>query len=148
MSPGDPPEGPAASPPKDQAAAPPPADRLSGRLAALSPEQRALCEKLRRAQAPPPPRTPPPVSPVSGPLGLGDWPLTFDQERLWQLHRDRPGLISWNVDAGSWESRVSGSAVTWSRMRRKRASQRATVAASRMSALNSIEPEKPRSAKS
>ena len=44
---------------------------------------------------------PPPVRPVSGPTGVGDWPLSFDQERLWQLHRENPALISWNVDAGS-----------------------------------------------
>lgn len=81
-----------------------PADRLAGRLAALSPEQRALFEKLRRQAAPPPPRVPPPVQPVSGPLGLGDWPLSFDQERLWQLHQEDPRLISWNVDAGSYVS--------------------------------------------
>jgi hypothetical protein len=32
---------------------------------------------------------------------VGDWPLTFDQERLWRLHREDPGLVSWNVDATS-----------------------------------------------
>jgi condensation domain-containing protein/AMP-binding enzyme len=110
VSPADTPGGaagnPAGDPAKDQAAGPP-ADRLSGRLAALSPEQRALFEKLRRAQAPPrsgASRTPPPVAPVSGPLGLGDWPLTYDQERLWRLHQAHPGMISWNVDAGSYVS--------------------------------------------
>jgi hypothetical protein len=72
------------------------------RLSALSPEQRALFEKLRERQPRrPEPRTPPPVRPVSGPSGVGDWPLSFDQERLWQLHRENPALISWNVDAGS-----------------------------------------------
>jgi hypothetical protein len=72
------------------------------RLSALSPEQRALFEKLRERQPrPPEPRTPPPVRPLSGPTGVGDWPLSFDQERLWQLHRENPALISWNVDAGS-----------------------------------------------
>lgn len=70
------------------------------RLTALSPEQRALFEKLRQKQARAP-RVPPPVRPVSGPTGVGDWPLSFDQERLWQLHQDHPGLVSWNVDAGS-----------------------------------------------
>jgi hypothetical protein len=73
------------------------------RVSALSPEQRALFEKLR--QAGPALRTPPPVRPVSGPTGVGDWPLSFDQERLWQLHQDQPGMVSWNVDAGS---RVQG----------------------------------------
>jgi hypothetical protein len=74
------------------------------RLSALSPEQRALFEKLRERQPRPEPRlprTPPPVRPVSGPTGVGDWPLSFDQERLWRLHRENPALISWNVDAGS-----------------------------------------------
>jgi hypothetical protein len=76
------------------------AERLSG----LTPEQRALFEALRRKQRESPaaaPLQPPPVRPVSGPSGVGDWPLSFDQERLWQLHRDHPGLVSWNVDAGS-----------------------------------------------
>jgi hypothetical protein len=71
---------------------------VADRLSALSPEQRALFEKLR---ARPAVRTLPPVRSVSGPTGVGDWPLSFDQERLLQLHRDHPGLVSWNVDAGS-----------------------------------------------
>jgi hypothetical protein len=74
---------------------------LTDRLSALSPEQRALFEKLRQRQAPAAPRVPPPVRPVSGPSGVGDWPLSFDQERLWNLHRENPALIAWNVDAGS-----------------------------------------------
>lgn len=73
------------------------------RVSALSPEQRALFEKLRQAR--PAARTPPPVCAVSGFTGVGDWPLSFDQERLWQLHQDQPGIVSWNVDAGS---RVQG----------------------------------------
>jgi hypothetical protein len=77
---------------------------VADRLSALSPEQRALFEKLRERQAPPAPRQPPPVRPVSGPRGLGDWPLSYDQERLWRLHQDDPGLIAWNVDAGSYVS--------------------------------------------
>jgi len=71
---------------------------VADRLSALSPEQRALFEKLR---ARPAVRTLPPVRSVSGPTGVGDWSLSFDQERLLQLHRDHPGLVSWNVDAGS-----------------------------------------------
>ena len=78
---------------------------VTDRLSALSPEQRALFEKLRQKQSPPAPRVPPPVRPVSGPTGVGDWPLSFDQQRLWNLHRENPSLISWNVDAGS---RVQG----------------------------------------
>jgi len=74
---------------------------VADRLSALSPEQRALFEKLRQRRSRPEPRLPPAVRPVSGPLGLGDWPLSFDQERLWELHRENPALISWNVDAGS-----------------------------------------------
>jgi len=74
---------------------------LAERLGALTPEQRELFEALRRKRMAPP-RTPPPVRSVSGPLGLGDWPLSFDQERLWRLHQEDPGLISWNVDAGSY----------------------------------------------
>jgi hypothetical protein len=95
---------------------------VADRLNALSAEQRALLDALRRAggkTAPPPP----PVLPVSGPRGLGpaapvqtgrpadspspappasrDWPLSCDQERLWRLHQQDPGLVSWNVDAAS-----------------------------------------------
>ena len=77
------------------------ADRLSG----LTPEQRALFELLRKkqaaAQAPPGPPPPAEVRRVSGPSGAGDWPLSFDQERLWRLHEENPLLASWNVDAGS-----------------------------------------------
>jgi hypothetical protein len=78
---------------------------LADRLAALSPEQRALFERLRGREGRGGMRRPPPVEPVSGPLGLGDWPLSFDQERLWRLHQEDPRLVSWNVDAGS---RLSG----------------------------------------
>jgi hypothetical protein len=75
---------------------------VADRLSALSPAQRALFERLRERQSPPARRAPPPVAAVSGPLGLGDWPLSFDQERLWRLHQEAPGLVSWNVDAGSY----------------------------------------------
>ncbi|HEY0554505.1 MAG TPA: condensation domain-containing protein, partial [Thermoanaerobaculia bacterium] len=76
---------------------------VADRLSALSPEQRALFETLRQRQASRPevPPAPPPVRAVSGPDGTGDWPLAFDQERLWELHHENPELISWNVDAGS-----------------------------------------------
>lgn len=73
---------------------------VADRLSALSPQQRALFERLRERRSPPARRVPPPVPAVSGPLGLGDWPLSFDQERLWRLHQEDPGLVSWNVDAG------------------------------------------------
>ena len=36
-----------------------------------------------------------------GPTAAGDWPLSIDQERLWRLHQENPGLVSWNVDANS-----------------------------------------------
>jgi Condensation domain len=76
---------------------------VADRLASLSPAQRELFERLRQKQRESRARrTPPPVEPVSGPLGLGDWPLSFDQERIWILHRLDPRLISWNVDAGSY----------------------------------------------
>ncbi len=76
---------------------------VADRLSALSPAQRELFERLQEKQRQSRARrTPPPVEPVSGPLGLGDWPLSFDQERIWKLHQLDPRLISWNVDAGSY----------------------------------------------
>jgi hypothetical protein len=75
------------------------------RLSALTPEQRALFEALRRKQqaaaAAPQASQPPPVPRVTGPTAAGDWPLSIDQERLWRLHRENPALVSWNVDAVS-----------------------------------------------
>jgi Condensation domain len=71
------------------------------RLSALTPEQRALFEALRRKQQTAGPPSPPPVSRVTSATAAGDWPLSIDQERLWRLHRDNPGLVSWNVDATS-----------------------------------------------
>ncbi len=75
------------------------------RLSALTPEQRALFEALRRKQQAAAPPQPPPVPRVTGSdqegLAAGDWPLSIDQERLWRLHQDNPGLVSWNVDANS-----------------------------------------------
>jgi len=72
---------------------------LTDRISALTPEQRALFEALRekqrraaRLQQPP---QPPPIQPVSGPTGEGDWPLSLDQERFWfveQLYPGRAGL--------------------------------------------------------
>jgi acyl carrier protein len=65
----------------------------------LSPEE--ALEALSRPTAAVLPPQPPPVRPVSGPTGAGDWPLSFDQERLLQMHLDNPELVSWNVDVGS-----------------------------------------------
>ncbi|HEV7784612.1 MAG TPA: condensation domain-containing protein, partial [Thermoanaerobaculia bacterium] len=61
---------------------------VADRLASLTPEQRALFEALRQKQrqAAAGPAAPPPIERVSGPRGVGDWPLTFDQERLWFLY--------------------------------------------------------------
>lgn len=72
------------------------------RLSALTPEQRALFEALRRRQQESAQgRQPPPVRRVTGPTAAGDWPLSIDQERLWRMHRENPALVSWNVDAAS-----------------------------------------------
>ncbi|HEX4965503.1 MAG TPA: amino acid adenylation domain-containing protein [Thermoanaerobaculia bacterium] len=59
---------------------------VADRLASLTPEQRALFEALREKQRKAAPAAPPPIERVSGPGGAGDWPLTFDQERLWFLY--------------------------------------------------------------
>jgi hypothetical protein len=74
------------------------------RLSALTPEQRALFEALRRKQqaaVTPQAPQPPPVPRVTSLTAAGDWPLSIDQERLWRLHRENPGLVSWNVDAAT-----------------------------------------------
>ncbi|MFL6235263.1 MAG: amino acid adenylation domain-containing protein, partial [Thermoanaerobaculia bacterium] len=72
---------------------------VSDRMAALSPEQRTLFEALRQKQrqAAPAPLAPPPVERVSGPGGVGDWPLTFDQERLWFLQVLDPASTASNM---------------------------------------------------
>ncbi len=62
-------------------------------------------EEAEAELAHPTPRHPPAVTPVSGPGGVGDWPLSFDQERLLRMHEDNPALVAWNVDAGS---RITG----------------------------------------
>ncbi|HEV7509095.1 MAG TPA: amino acid adenylation domain-containing protein [Thermoanaerobaculia bacterium] len=62
---------------------------VADRLASLTPEQRALFEALRQKQkqaAAAVPAAPLPIERVSGARGVGDWPLTFDQERLWFLY--------------------------------------------------------------
>jgi amino acid adenylation domain-containing protein len=69
---------------------------VSDRLSALTPGQRALFEALRQKQRQAPP-TPPPVERVSGPGGVGDWPLTFDQERLWFLQALDPASTASNM---------------------------------------------------
>jgi amino acid adenylation domain-containing protein/non-ribosomal peptide synthase protein (TIGR01720 family) len=71
---------------------------LTDRIAALTPEQRALFEKLREtkrqaARA----HQPPPVQRLSGPDGAGDWPLSLDQERYWFMEQLRPGGAGLNI---------------------------------------------------
>jgi amino acid adenylation domain-containing protein len=75
---------------------------LTDRIAALTPEQRALFEKLRATQR----QTarahqPPPVRRLSGPDGAGDWPLSLDQERYWFMEQLRPGEAGLNIGASS-----------------------------------------------
>ena len=71
---------------------------LTDRIAALTPEQRALFEKLREtkrqaARA----HQPPPVRRLSGPDGAGDWPLSLDQERYWFMEQLRPSGAGLNL---------------------------------------------------
>ena len=87
-------------------------DQVVDRLSALTPEQRALFEALRRKQQAGPP-LPPPVPRVTGSSAAGDWPLSIDQERLWRLHQENPGLVSWNVDANSRLRGVSLTLQPW-----------------------------------
>jgi len=73
---------------------------VADRLASLTPEQRALFEALRQKQrqtATAASVAPPPIERVSGPRGAGDWPLTFDQERLWFLYLLDPEGTSANM---------------------------------------------------
>src|SRR5258706_6594607 len=76
---------------------------VADRLASLTPEQRSLFEALRQKQrqtaaaAPPAAGLPPPIERVSGPKGVGDWPLTFDQERLWFLYILDPASTAANM---------------------------------------------------
>jgi len=72
------------------------------RLAALSPEQRALFETLRRRRQ----ETarllePPPIPRVTPPSGEGDWPLSFDQERFWFMEQLYPGRAGLNITAAT-----------------------------------------------
>ncbi len=71
---------------------------VSDRISKLTPEQRALFEKLRETQrkAAARPAQAPPVRP-RGESATGDWPLSFDQQRLWFLDRLTPGTGAFNL---------------------------------------------------
>jgi amino acid adenylation domain-containing protein/non-ribosomal peptide synthase protein (TIGR01720 family) len=75
---------------------------VAERIAVLTPEQRALFEKLREKQR----RAarlhqPPPIRRVSGPTGEGDWPLSLDQERYWFMEQLYPGGAGLNITAAT-----------------------------------------------
>jgi amino acid adenylation domain-containing protein len=72
------------------------------RIAALSPEQRTLLEKLReKRRRAARTRQPPPIPRVSGPTGEGDWPLSLDQERFWFMEQLFPDGAGLNISAAS-----------------------------------------------
>jgi amino acid adenylation domain-containing protein len=72
---------------------------VADRIASLTPEQRALFEKLREKQRKAS-RThqPPPIHRVTGP---GDWPLSLDQERFWFMEQLNPGGAGLNITAAT-----------------------------------------------
>jgi amino acid adenylation domain-containing protein/non-ribosomal peptide synthase protein (TIGR01720 family) len=75
---------------------------VADRITSLTPEQRALFEKLREKQR----RAarvlqPPPIRRVSGPTGEGDWPLSLDQERYWFMEQLYPGGAGLNITAAT-----------------------------------------------
>jgi pristinamycin I synthase-3/4 len=76
---------------------------ISDRLSSLTPEQRALFEKLReqqKKQKPAAPKAPQP--PEITRRGPGEhWPLSFDQERLWFLYMLNPQETAYNIDTAS-----------------------------------------------
>src|SRR5215210_135606 len=77
---------------------------ITDRLSALTPEQRALFEKLReqkkQQQKPEAARAPQP--PPIARRGQGEyWPLSFDQERLWFLYTLNPRDTAYNIDTAS-----------------------------------------------
>jgi amino acid adenylation domain-containing protein/non-ribosomal peptide synthase protein (TIGR01720 family) len=69
---------------------------LSDRIAALSPEQRAMFELLRSKQ-PKKAAAGPPPGPIPRRADTGPAPLSFDQERIWFLHQLDPGETAYNI---------------------------------------------------
>ena len=69
---------------------------LSQRLAALSPEQRALFEARLKSQglSAPKPRT---IRPIPGRERLAWFPTSLDQERLWFIDQMEPGNPAYNI---------------------------------------------------
>jgi amino acid adenylation domain-containing protein len=76
---------------------------VADRIAALTPEQRALLEKLREKQrlAAARPPQPPAVPRRSGATGEGDWPLSLDQERFWFMEQLSPSGAGLNISAAT-----------------------------------------------
>ena len=75
---------------------------LTERISALTPEQRALFEKLREKQrkAASVPKAPP-IPRVTGPTAEGDWPLSLDQERYWFMEQLFPQGAGLNITAAT-----------------------------------------------
>ncbi|HET9210373.1 MAG TPA: condensation protein, partial [Thermoanaerobaculia bacterium] len=59
---------------------------LNERISALTPEQRAIFDLLRKKQQKKPAAAAPPPGPIPRRSGGGPAPLSFDQERLWFLN--------------------------------------------------------------
>ncbi len=79
---------------------------VTDRISALTPEQRALFERLRQQQKPKAPAVPPPPPIVRrGPSRPSrpdtTWPLSFDQERLWFLYMLNPQDTAYNIDTAN-----------------------------------------------
>ena len=108
---------------------------VADRIAALTPEQRALLEQLRQerkgARAATATRQPPPIPRVSPPGGAGDWPLSFDQERLWFLSLLDPLSTAYNMlTATRLAGRLDVPALQWAfdEVVRRQAAWRTTFA--------------------
>jgi Condensation domain/AMP-binding enzyme len=72
---------------------------VQDRISSLSPAHKALLEKLvaEKKRAAAPAQAPPSIPRASGPDGAGDWPLSFDQERLWILSQLDPEGTAYNL---------------------------------------------------